>query len=641
MSNNNLRRRLEGINKCSVNGEKARDLYKLMVNKPEIWELAYANICANDGATTKGVDGVTADGHSEERSREIMNQLRNGTYRPKPTHRVLIPKSNGKKRPLGIPTFTDKLVQEVCRIILEAIYEPILSKNSFGFRKGLGCHDALQSAEYRFSGTKWFIEFDIKGYFDNIDHQILVRLLKKKIEDERFIALIGWMLKAGYMENWKFNKTYSGTPQGGVISPILANIYLHELDVFMDNLKTKTDKGRGRKVTSEYKAVDHKKESIRKSLRRLDSEGIEVIPSNGVGKRKNPHEGKGRDQLLSELNVLTDVQMKTRRTDPMEKDFRRLQYVRYADDFLLGYIGSKDEAVAMMGDVKKFLNEALHLECSEEKTKVVHHGKGVVFLGYSLNTIGLKADANRTKRVTFTSLGGRKELGKTVLVRVKKSAGIQLGVPDEKIRSFIRNKGYGAINNHRDYRSLHRAALLNNSDYEIVAQYAAEFRGFAEYYKLAGKFYQKLSLPHYIAQQSLVKTLAYKHKISCAKVYRKYKKGDYIEVTDGKYTIRWFLLKDVNRKAKAKESHDTMYHSLKHAGRSEIIERLSANQCEYCGKEGGYFEIHHVRKMADIKDKKEKWQEVMIARNRKKLVLCIECHDLLHAGKLPDYRNVA
>ena len=184
MSNQSLKKRLEGISKCSINGERAKNLYQLLVNKPEIWELAYANICANDGSTTKGVDGVTADGHSVERSREIMNQLRNGTYRPKPTRRVYIPKSNGKQRPLGIPTFTDRLVQEACRIILEAIYEPVFSKFSFGFRKGIGCHDSLLDTSNRFCGTKWFIEFDIKGYFDNIDHQILVGLLKKRINDE-------------------------------------------------------------------------------------------------------------------------------------------------------------------------------------------------------------------------------------------------------------------------------------------------------------------------------------------------------------------------------------------------------------------------------------------------------------------------
>ena len=225
MSDQNLRRRLEGISKCSINGERVRDLYKLLVNKPEIWELAYANISSNDGATTTGIDGVTADGQSMERNREIMNQLREGNYRPKPTRRVYIPKSNGKKRPLGIPSFTDRLVQEACRIILEAIYEPVFSKFSFGFRKGMGFHDALQNTSNRCRGIKWLIEFDIEGYFDNIDHQILMRVLRSKINDERFSAFIGWMLKAGYMEDWKFNKTFSGTPQVGVISPILANIY--------------------------------------------------------------------------------------------------------------------------------------------------------------------------------------------------------------------------------------------------------------------------------------------------------------------------------------------------------------------------------------------------------------------------------
>ena len=634
MSTYNLKQRLAGISKCSINGKKVTDLYKLLVNKPEIWELAYANICANEGATTRGVDGVTADGHSVERNREIMNQLRNGTYRPKPTRRVYIPKSNGKKRPLGIPTFTDKLVQEACRIILEAIYEPVFSNFSFGFRKGMGCHDALQSTSYRLVGTKWFIEFDIKGYFDNIDHQILVRLLKKKINDERFTALIGWMLKAGYMEDWKFNKTYSGTPQGGVISPILANVYLHELDVFMADLCQRTHKGKKRKVRSEYKRIGNGKDRLRRLMDRMKDENLEVVPE--VSRMGNPfkYAGHSRSDLSKKLEELTNEQMRTRQTDSLDPDYRRLQYTRYADDFLLGFIGSKAEAQAIMEEVKGFLQTALRLECSEEKTKIVHHSKGVIFLGYHLVTHALKANADRAR--------SQMRDGRKIMRRRWNGSGINLLIPESKVRDFVKRKRYGNLNNGRNWEALHRAELLSNSDYEILSQYKSEVRGFAEYYKLAGNYYKRLGPLQYIAQVSLVKTLAAKHKTSGTKIYQRYKDGEdsRLTVVDGKHRKEWFKLKDVNRKAKTKEV-DEVYNHMRHATRSEITERLNAEECEYCGKIGGYFEVHHVRKMADIKEGKELWQWVMTARNRKKLVICVECHDLLHAGKLPDFRYKA
>jgi len=631
MSAQSLKKKLEGISKCSINGEPVRDLYKLLVNKPEIWELAYANINANAGATTKGVDGVTADGHSMERNREIMNQLRDGTYRPKPTRRVYIPKSNGKKRPLGIPTFTDRLVQEACRIILEAIYEPVFSKFSFGFRKGMGCHDALQDTSNRFTGTKWFIEFDIKGYFDNIDHHILVKLLKKKINDERFTALIGWMLKAGYMEDWKFNKTYSGTPQGGVISPILANVYLHELDVFMTELCQRTRKGKERKVRTEYRTVANQKDWLKRVLNKLDSQGLKCVPENGRG-APNPRAGWTRDEVIEEIRKLADEQLKTKYYDPQDPSYRRLQYTRYADDFLLGFIGDKAGAEVIMEEVKCFLQTTLRLECSEEKTKIVHHSKGVIFLGYQLTTHSLKADAERAK--------WGEQAGTKVKRRCWNGSAICLQIPEFKVRDFVKRKRYGNLNNRKDWEALHRAELLNNSDYEILAQYKAEMRGFAEYYKLAVNFHKGLGLLQYIAQTSLVKTLASKHKTSVAKIYQRYVDGEdkRLTVVDGKHKGEWFRLKDVNRSGKAKQDVDVEYNSRKHATRSEIVERLNAEECEYCGKTGGYFEVHHVRKMADIKDGKEFWQKLMIARNRKKIVVCIECHDLLHAGKLPDFR---
>src|SRR5216684_3603939 len=248
--------KFEGIRKCSANGHKVKDLFQMILNAPDLWEQAYGNISANKGAMTPGVDGLTMDGYSHERAENLRELLRENRYVPTPVRRVYVPKPNGKQRPLGMPTASDKQVQEVWRMLLEAIYEPVFQDSSHGFRPKKSCHTALKDIGY-WTGTKWFIEFDIEGYFDNIDHKILMQLLEKKIDDVKFLRVIKKMLEAGYMEDWKFHKSLSGTPQGGIISPILAHIYLHELDCFVASLTEAYAKGRGRRVDKEYKALSN------------------------------------------------------------------------------------------------------------------------------------------------------------------------------------------------------------------------------------------------------------------------------------------------------------------------------------------------------------------------------------------------
>ena len=209
-------------------------LYRILCN-PDMYVKAYSNIYSNNGSSTHGTDSETADGFSEEKVERIIAALKDESYQAKPVRRTYIPKKNGKTRPLGIPNFYDRLLQEVCRMILEAIYEPIFSASSHGFRPNKSCHTALKQVKHTFRGANWFIEGDIKGCFDNIDHQILINLLRKRIKDERFIRLIWKFLKAGYIDNWKYHNTYSGTPQGGIISPILANVYMSELDDYVEN----------------------------------------------------------------------------------------------------------------------------------------------------------------------------------------------------------------------------------------------------------------------------------------------------------------------------------------------------------------------------------------------------------------------
>jgi group II intron reverse transcriptase/maturase len=207
-----------GFQKCSRNGYRARNLFDIALHAPDLWQHAYLKIYDKPGNMTKGTDGLTIDGYSTDRAANLRELLRENRYVPTPVRRVYIPKANGKQRPLGIPGPNDKQVQEVWREILEALYEPVFSDKSHGFRPEKSCHTALDEIKHKWTGTKWFIEFDIEGFFDNIDHKILMQLLEKKIDDVKFLRVIKKMLEAGYMEDWKFHRTPSGTPQGGILT---------------------------------------------------------------------------------------------------------------------------------------------------------------------------------------------------------------------------------------------------------------------------------------------------------------------------------------------------------------------------------------------------------------------------------------
>jgi group II intron reverse transcriptase/maturase len=208
-------------------------VYRMLFNR-ELYLRAYARLYPNKGAMTQGITSETVDGMSQVKIDRLIEDLRHERFRWTPVRRVYIAKRNGRQRPLGIPTWKDKLLQEVMRSILEAYYEPQLSELSHGFRPGRGCHTALTEIQQVWTGTRWFIEGDISKYFDTINHDILINTLKEKILDNRFLRLIRELLQAGYLEDWKYNKTLSGAPQGGVISPILSNIYLDRFDQYIE-----------------------------------------------------------------------------------------------------------------------------------------------------------------------------------------------------------------------------------------------------------------------------------------------------------------------------------------------------------------------------------------------------------------------
>jgi len=636
MLSNRTIKKLEGLRKCIENGNNASDLFKIMLTCEDLWMQAYVNIQSNQGAMTKGVDNSTVDGTSDERLRSIMLELKEGQFVFKPSRRVYIPKANGKTRPLGIPTFKDKIVQEVCKILLEAIYEPTFSTNSHGFRTGHSCHTALNQIQRTWTGNTWFVEFDIKGYFDNIDHEILIDILEERISDKRFIKLIKYMLKAGYLEDWKWNATYSGTPQGGVISPILANIYLDKLDKYVEKRIEGFNKGKIKARTLEYRKLHTRRTSIKKSrdlrVQQLE-DGVKKVTQVKAGEKgfdvslvpltEEDRKNKSLEvqKLTSEYKEITEKLRNTPHNNPNDPNFRRMNYIRYADDFLFGMTCSIKEAKELQEEITNFLKENLKLEVAPNKTGIKQStNEGTIFLGYYVHkSKNRRVSRMRTKGGKF----GKRRTG---------ASKIRLSVPVEKMRNFA--KSYGNFDKHT---ALHRGALKDNTEMEIISQYNAEFRGFVNYYSLADNFKSELNKLQHIVKVSWFKTVAAKLQCSVNAVVKRYKvaNNDFV-VQGGTKPIRFFQLKHT-------KNPDPKFPDLDKIRRHYVLEteleqRIKANKCEICGKVDGYFEVHHIRKLKDIAKGTSYWKTVMVARSRKTLVLCQECHDKLHAGRLPDMR---
>lgn len=595
---------LNSLSEHSKNSSyKFERLYKILFNE-EMFYVAYQRIYAKEGNMTKGSDGQTIDNMSLKRIEKLIGALKNETYQPQPSRRVYIPKKNGKKRPLGVPTFNDKLIQEVVRMVLEAMYEGSFEYTSHGFRPNRSCHTALAHVQKEFSGAKWFIEGDIKGFFDNINHDVLINILKERVADERFIRLIRKFLKAGYIEEWQFHNTYSGTPQGGIISPILANIYLDKLDKYMKEYITEFDKGKKRKSGKE--SIDFKN-AMKRTVRKLKS----VKDENQKAK------------LVLELKAIEQGRAKYPNGDEMDMNYRRMKYVRYADDFLIGVIGSKQDAKQIKEDIKMFLADKLALDLSDEKTLVTHTEKPAKFLGYDI-TVRKSNDQRRDKRGAL-----RRTYGKRVC----------LNVNTEVVRKKLFD--YGVLemtirNGKEIWKPKCRSRLIFNDDLEILDSYNREIVGFYNYYSIANNCAHALNNFNYIMEYSMYKTFAGKYKSCTRKINKKYR-------TNGKFIVKHMTKTGVRernfynggfkrKKPTYKSECDIMPRTIYTAGRTSLVERLKACECELCGASGDLV-MHHVRKLKNLQGK-ESWERHMIARKRKTIAVCRSCHKKIHDGKI-------
>ncbi len=578
-------------------GEKRTPLtrvYRQLYNE-HLYVSAYSRLYRNEGALTPGASSETVDGMSLGKIRTIIEQLRTETYRWSPVRRHYIRRKDGRKRALGLPTWRDKVVEEVIRILLSAYYEPIFSDNSHGYRPNRGCHTALKQIVSHWTGTVWFIEGDIRGCFDNIDHDKLMGMLSRRIKDNRLLRLIRYRLESGIMEDWRYQSSYSGTPQGGVLSPLLANIYLHELDDYIENdLLPKWNCGDKRQMNPSYRAVVFQRIQARKK-----------------GDRKR-------------YKAMTQAMRQLPSQDMFDPNFKRLKYVRYADDFLLGFIGSKAEAQAILQRIEAFLGAELNLAVSPEKSRVTHaKTENARFLGYGIGTYSNVANKITGKR---RSVNGR----------------IALRLPDGFVEAKSREWEQGG-------KPKINGSALNYSVEEALTYYQTRYRGIVNYYQYAVDLHE-LSRLKYAMERSLTHTLSAKLKISVSQIYRRY--GNTLNVNGQPYKVLRSVIKDDDKQKTyvftwggipLKRQYIVNAPLEDHIqrgyqGSSELVARLLAHECELCGKETQELEGHHVHRIKDL-DKKYKgkhipyWVFVMTTRRRKTLFVCRACHHQIHSQR--------
>lgn len=594
---------LNSLNEHSKDSSyKFERLYRILFNE-ELFYVAYQKIASNGGSTTKGSDGRSIDEMSLARIETLIASLKDESYQPHPSRRVHIPKKNGKTRPLGIPAFEDKLVQEVVRMILEAIYEGHFETTSHGFRPKRSCHTALLHIQKTFSGAKWFIEGDIKGFFDNIDHDVLVGILRERISDDRFIRLIRKFLKAGYVEDWTFHNTYSGMPQGGIVSPILANIYLDKLDKYVKEYIRHFDMGTKRRPGKESNDLANER---KRTVRKL----------------KKVKDGTEKAALVARLKAIEQERAAFPNGDEMDESYRRLKYIRYADDFILGVIGSKEDARRIKEDIKSFLSESLALELSEEKTLITHTGKSAKFLGYEITV----TRNNHQRRDVQGRL--RRTYGKRVRLNVSmatlRDKLLEYGAMEIKLR-----------NGKEIWKPKCRSGLIFNDDLEILDRYNRETVGFCNYYLIANNCVVLHNF-RYIMEYSMYKTFAGKYRSTVRKINKKYRLNKLFTVKyeqKGVIKSRTFYKTSFKRRTTAfNGSCDIEPYSIADVSRTNLTDRLKAEKCELCGATGKLI-MHHVRNLKDLKGK-ESWKRLMSARKRKTIALCPSCHRLRHLGKV-------
>ncbi|HEJ2783819.1 TPA: hypothetical protein SL223_001380 [Pseudomonas aeruginosa] len=592
--------RLEALRKANTSHTYINDrIYRLMFRE-DLYIAAYEKIKSKPGNMTAGVDGTTLDEFSIRTIRNIIEKMKDESFSFRGAKRVHIPKANGKTRALSVAPPTDKVVQEVMRMILEAIYDPTFSSNSHGFRAGRSCHTALKQIRLDWSGVTWIIEGDIKGCFDNIEHEKLVSVLKVRIKDERFINLIRKALNAGYFENGAFFSGQVGTPQGSIVSPILANIFLDQLDRKVAAIIRENDMGEEdtKALNPEYRKVLRKMYSLRKKIDQL--------------------QGEERKSVAAEIRALTRQSLLMPPTQVAENGFIRVKYVRYADDWVIGINGPKKLAEKIRADVGEYLTST-GLELSLEKTHIRHaKTEPASFLGTTFRVGTIKPKIRKVKR--NGRIFRKRVMGWTPLMYA----------PIKDIIRKLHTKGFCTPEGKP--KAINKWIYLD--DVQIVEQVGAVWRGICNYYSFVNSF-SSLSRIQYVLQHAAAKTLAAKHRSSCSKVFSKYGgnlkfriKNEAGTVTK---TVSFPLAKSWKSAPKRFMINEVDTNFLERNLRLRTRSKLGA-PCVICGSDDRVA-MHHVRHIRKLGKEVKGFTRVMASLNRKQIPVCHECHLKIHRGK--------
>ena len=606
-----IRARLETLEKLNANPEFVnQQLYRLLYSE-ELYVKAYDNLRGNYGAMTAGISGRhgTVDGMNMEVIRKIITSLKDQSYQPKPARRVYIPKANGKLRPLGMPDFKDKLVQECVKIILTCIYDskvnPTFLPTSYGFRPKKGCHHALKTGYRTFNGCTWIIKADVKAFFDEVDHHVLIKLLKKRVADERFINLIWKLLRCGYMENGQLHKPNKGTPQGGNISPILANIYLHEFDLFIEELKSKLGCKMKRNpiYVKEADTFLRTKTSLRKAGRMDD---------------------KRYQSKVAKIRAL-DKKLRTMPSRIVEApDKAVFSYIRYADDWILGLKCSKAVAREIYRQCEEFFKTELLLEWNKEKSILSRSiDRDFEFLGVEMRF----ATQKQVKVIKMKSKNGRKFKTRSVSFN-----SMHYLMDVNKIFAKLRAKGFVDSNN----QPISRTKMINQDTITIAKTYQSIIRGIINYYRFVHNA-QHLNYVHYVLFRSLCKTLAHKKKSNTRKIMKQYGDGRSLIFKYGKNREKELtipLYGGYNRDVKAFQVRKVIEDTNPIPTPKFISDTagwIKIGICGLCGAKG-YTEMHHVRHIKRQGLKYLGFNRILRSINRKQVPLCKSCHVKVHNG---------
>jgi len=544
-----------------------RKVYNLLFD-PDMYLLAYHKLKSKPGNMTPGVSPETLDGLSSEWIDQIIQSMKDESFQFKPSRRVNIPKANGGTRPLSVAPPRDKVVQEIMRIILDAVFTPTFSKNSHGFITNRSCHTALKQIYMQFKGVTWVIEGEIYKCFDSIDHHKLMKLIEAKILDRKFTKLIWKALRIGYFEFHEYQHSLIGTPQGSIISPILCNIFITQLDQFVESLMLNFNKGENPKLNNEYMAR-----------------------ANALARAKRKGDFKKIEEQIKLMRNMDSV-------DYYDPYFRRLYYVRYVDDWIVGIRGSHEECEDVLKQINDKLNE-IGLKLNMDKTHITNMNKNkVLFLGTYIFR-------SHHRRFTRINIGSKRRLG----------FGIRIEVPLDRVTKKLTLAGF--IKYGIPWPKF--LWMYQNKD-QILHLYNSVLRGILNYYSFSHNISQLNSLISYIIKSSCAKLLVAKFSISTqAGVFKRF--GNQLE-KEGKVKFYKANIQVNPQNFKIKLKQPDLIQGLFAASKS--LANLYELACAKCGSTYRV-EMHHVKMMKDLGT--IKWADRQMAKvNRKQIPLCRKCH---------------